>query len=265
MSSKMKIEFLTEEDSLYILPFFDEFLRHFSQRFEIVQISCCPMMGSRPRLQLIRELIWLYGTVGFSRVLFRYLKARIASRLPRRRDASSYYSIKQLSNAYLIPYQDIGNPSTEQFVRELRARGADIVVSVACPYLLKPDLLKTPPRGCINVHHAPLPRYKGMMPTFWQLYHGERTMGLTVHTMNERIDNGAVLLQEQLDVHSRETLDQLIRRSKRRAAHAVAQVLTEVESNTSQPLPLSQEGSTYYTFPNRDQIREFRRRGLRAI
>jgi hypothetical protein len=37
----MRIEFLTQEDSLYILPFFDEFFRHYSGEFEVTQISCC--------------------------------------------------------------------------------------------------------------------------------------------------------------------------------------------------------------------------------
>ena len=42
----MKIEFLTQEDSLYILPFFEEFLKNYAGEFEITRISCCRAMGS---------------------------------------------------------------------------------------------------------------------------------------------------------------------------------------------------------------------------
>jgi len=52
----MRIEFLTQDDPLYILPFFDEFLRNYSSEFEVLQISCCPTMGKRSRLQLLREI-----------------------------------------------------------------------------------------------------------------------------------------------------------------------------------------------------------------
>jgi methionyl-tRNA formyltransferase len=45
----MKIEFLTQEDSLYILPFFEEFLRNYAGDFEITRISCCRAMGKRSR------------------------------------------------------------------------------------------------------------------------------------------------------------------------------------------------------------------------
>jgi len=43
----MRIEFLTQDDPLYILPFFDEFLRNYSSEFEVLQISCCPTMGKK--------------------------------------------------------------------------------------------------------------------------------------------------------------------------------------------------------------------------
>src|SRR5260221_13759417 len=66
---QMKIEFLTQEDSLYILPFFEEFLCHCPAEFEITRISCCRAMGKRSRVQLLRELIWLYGTFGLGKLL----------------------------------------------------------------------------------------------------------------------------------------------------------------------------------------------------
>lgn len=262
---RMKIEFLTEEDALYILPFFEEFLRNFSPKFEILQVSCCPVMGSRPRKQLLKELTWLYGVAGFSRLLTRYLTSRALSWLPRGRNARRFHSIAQACAAYSVPYRKIGNPNSEKFLTEVRERGADLIVSVACPYILKRTLLQLPPKGCVNLHHAPLPRYKGMMPTFWQLYHGESTVGLTIHWMVEKIDEGQALLQESLAVRPGETLDHLIRRSKRQAAHSLATVLHDIEAGTSNSIALEREGATYFTFPNREQIKEFHRRGLRAI
>ena len=64
----MKIEFITQDDSRYILPFFDEFVRCYGNEFEIGMISVCPTMGKRPRWQLARELFWLYGARGFLHV-----------------------------------------------------------------------------------------------------------------------------------------------------------------------------------------------------
>ena len=135
----------------------------------------------------------------------------------------------------------------------------------ACPFILKPSVLRQPRLGCINIHHAPLPRYKGMMPTFWQLYQGERHVGLTIHSMTEKIDEGTALLQSSLVVEPGETLDHLIRRSKRQAAHCLADVLRGIDSESVEARPLNQEPGSYFTFPTLAEIRQFHKRGLRAI
>jgi methionyl-tRNA formyltransferase len=147
----------------------------------------------------------------------------------------------------------------------IERRKPDLIVSIACPYILKSKLLNTPPLGCINIHHAPLPQYKGMMPTFWQLYHGERKVGLTIHYMVETIDEGQALLQENLPVEAGESLDNLIRRSKRHAAHCLTRVLRQLRSRTQSVITLDRSKSSYFTFPTQQQIREFRQRGLRVI
>jgi len=110
-----------------------------------------------------------------------------------------------------------------------------------------------------------LPRYKGMMPTFWQMYYGEKTVGLTIHYMVAKLDEGQVLLQEQQPIVQGETLDQVIRRSKRYGAHAMAKVLRQLRDGTASPRMMDQSNGSYYTFPTADEIKEFRRRGLRAI
>jgi len=261
----MKIEFLTQDDPLYILPFFDEFLRNYASEFRILKISCSPTMGKRSRFQLLRELISLYGVVGFIRLLARTAKYRILGKLGRGLGAREFYSLEQAARAYGIPYGKIGNPNAEEFIESVQERSADLIVSVACPYILKEKLLSVPPGGCVNIHHAPLPQYKGMMPTFWQMFHGEKTVGVTIHFMAVKVDEGAALLQEELTIEPGETLDHLIRRSKRHGAHCMARVLRQIESNSHVSITLDSTKGSYFTFPTIAQISEFHRRGLRSI
>jgi len=260
-----RIEFITQDDSLYILPFFSEFLRQYGQEFSIVRISCCPPMGSRPRRKLLQELGWLYGPIGLCRLSGRVLGSKLLGMLPAGPGRKRYWSIGQLCRAYGVRFDRIGNPNDADFVAGLRDRAPDLLVSIACPYILKDAVLNTPPLGCLNIHHAPLPRYKGMMPTFWQMLHGESSVGLTVHYMAKKVDEGRILLQDALKINPGEPLDSLIRRSKAHAAHCLAKVLREIGAGHAHQLEMPQEESSYFTFPNRDQIREFHRKGLRAI
>jgi methionyl-tRNA formyltransferase len=261
----MKIEFLTQDDPLYVLPFFDEFVRHYASEFEIVHIATCPTMGKRSRSQMVKELMQLYGTTGMARLVSRFGLSRLMGLLPRKSGASTYATLPQLCRAYGIAHTQIGNPNAQEFVDLVRGRAPDLLVSVACPYILKEPLLTLAPKGAINIHHAPLPRYKGMMPTFWQMYHGEKTVGLTIHYMVAKLDEGQVLLQEQQPIIRGETLDQLIRRSKRYGAHAMAKVLRQLRDGKSSPAVMDQSTGSYYTFPTADEIAEFHRRGMRAI
>jgi methionyl-tRNA formyltransferase len=261
----MRIEFVTQDDSLYILPFFDEFLRHYGEDFDIVQISASRSMGKRSRIQLVKELGALYGPLGLARLATRSATARVIGKLARPKGATRYYTLSQLCHAYSIPYARIGNPNAPSFLESTRQRSPDVLVSVACPYILKEALLKVAPGGAINIHHAPLPRYKGMMPTFWQMFYGEKSVGVTVHYMSPKLDEGPTLLRSEQSIQEGESLDHLIQRSKRYGAHCVAHVLKQLQNGPVSPVQTNDAAASYFTFPTLSEIREFRRRGLRAI
>jgi methionyl-tRNA formyltransferase len=261
----MRIEFLTQDDPLYVLPFFDEFIRNYAREFVILQIASSPTMGRRSRKQLLKELTELYGVGGLTRLLARLVASRIFGLLLKKPDARRFYSIGQLCGAYGISHMQISNPNATEFVESIKRRAPDVLISVACPYVLKEPLLQVASRGAINIHHAPLPRYKGMMPTFWQLFHGEKSVGVTIHHMVAKLDEGDALYQGELTIEPSESLDNLIQRTKRHGAHCVAQVLRQIRDDKVNRIQLDHTTGSYFTFPTSAEIREFRRRGLRAI
>jgi len=261
----MRIEFLTQDDPLYVLPFFDEFVRHFSSEFEILQISTSPTMGKRSRFQMARELTQLYGIIGMARLVVRLFVSKLLGTFPKKAGASRFWTLTQLCRARGIPHAQINNPNAREFIESMRRRAPDLLISVACPYILRDPLLAIAPKGSINIHHAPLPRYKGMMPTFWQMFYGEKSVGLTIHYMVAKIDEGEALFQDELAIEPGESLDHLIQRSKRHGAHCMARVLRQIRDGSVSTILLDHCKGSYFSFPTSDQIREFSKRGLRAI
>jgi folate-dependent phosphoribosylglycinamide formyltransferase PurN len=77
----------------------------------------------------------------------------------------------------------------------LRGFSPDLGV-VAGTYILKPQVFTIPRLGCINLHSGKVPEYRGAAPGFWELYNGEREVGITIHRVTDKLDGGAVLLQE---------------------------------------------------------------------
>jgi methionyl-tRNA formyltransferase len=60
------------------------------------------------------------------------------------------------------------------------------------PIVLKNELLQ---RTFINVHYSLLPKYRGYHPVVWAILNNEEYLGLTVHLMNEYIDDGDIIEQ----------------------------------------------------------------------
>jgi methionyl-tRNA formyltransferase len=261
----MTLQFLTQDDPLYILPFFEEFITCYASDFDVKRVVVLPAMGKRSRVQLLKELTQLYGPLGFLRLVFERKFKKFAGLVPKRAGTEgSYASLTQLCRAYGIAYREITDPNDPAFVEEIKALGLDVLVSVACPAILKSPLLSATKYGCVNIHHAPLPRYKGMMPSFWQMYHGEEQVGVTVHFMGTKIDEGTLVLQDSLMIEDGEVLDSLIRRSKKHGAHVMAKALRLIETGATEFSAATGEG-TYFTFPTGKEIQEFKRRGYKAI
>jgi len=262
----MNVEFLTQDDSLYILPLFEELICNYRNEWEVTRVLTCRTMGKRSRKQLISELMQLYGSVAFAGLAGATILSRALGKLPRRAGASGYLSLDQLFRAYAIEHENIGNPNGEDVVRAIAARKPDILVSVACPYILKRPLLEIAPLGAINIHHAPLPRYRGMMPTFWQMFHGETHSGLTIHYMVPEVDEGDAIFRDGLPIRPGESLHQLIIRAKRHGGHCLGQVLrTFAQGRKPSPLPRVETAGSYFTFPTREEMRAFHAKGLRSI
>lgn len=99
----MRIVFLTQDDPLYILPFFDEFFRQELEEIEVLGIFSCKTMGDRGRMKLLRELHCLYGAGGLARLVFRVLGSKTTGMMPARKSAPQFHSVAQICRAFGIP------------------------------------------------------------------------------------------------------------------------------------------------------------------
>lgn len=73
------------------------------------------------------------------------------------------------------------------------------------PWRIPAALLDLPTHGFLNFHFAPLPRYRGPEPLFWQIRNGETAGAVTVHRMSADFDTGPVLLAEPVPIGPADT------------------------------------------------------------
>lgn len=261
----MKIAFLTQEDPFYVRVFFEEFFARSPRIEDIVAVYLAPPMGKRSLKALARQMYEFYGPIDFARMGLRYVVHKLLAHRPMQRHAGRFYSVAQVCRAYGVPVECVASVNDPVFHAKLCALAPDAIVSVACPQIFRGALIAIPRLGCLNIHNGPLPRYRGMLPNFWQMYHDECMAGTTIHRINEGIDEGAILVQSQTPINSGETLDALICRTKRHGARMMIDALEALgRGDLRERENVTGEGS-YFSFPTRADVREFRRRGLRLI
>jgi len=165
-------------------------------------------------------------------------------------------------NVHVIKCSNINDNETIEW---LRGRDLDLVVSVAAPQIFKAVVLGIPKRGCINIHNSKLPKYRGMLPSFWVLYHNEQSSAVTIHTMDLDIDRGKILLQREFEVKVDESVDQVIKRSKALGALCLIEVLKGIKEGTVEYKEADQTEASYFSFPTAEDVKEFRCMGKRLL
>lgn len=260
-----KILFITQEDPFYVRLFFEEFLAHCPRRDEIAGVVIAPTMGKKSLSKLARQMYEFYGPVDFVRMGLRYAYYKLMSRLARAWRTRRFYSIRQVCEHYRIPVLETSNINDAAFLASIGSLGIDLVISVAAPQIFREALLALPKHGCINIHNAKLPKYRGMLPNFWQMYHGEKAVGTTIHRINASLDDGDILLQRESPVEPGETLEALIQRTKRDGARLMIEAVEDIRDGRIQPLPNNAAAATYFSFPTKAQVREFKARGYRLL
>lgn len=175
------------------------------------------------------------------------------------------FSLKSAALACGAGYRSETDPNKDAFVEYIRSEQIDLVVSYSAPCIFRRKLLEAPSMGCINLHCSLLPRFAGLLPSFWTLYHGESEIGATVHLMDDKIDNGAILGQVRVPTPAPPSMYRAIKLTKERGGTLVSEVVSQLATGAAEQLPNNARKDDYHSWPSVEQLREFCSRGGRLI
>jgi methionyl-tRNA formyltransferase len=101
--------------------------------------------------------------------------------------------------------------SKPEGLEQIRSCKPDIAVSVLFRNMLRKPFLDLFPRGCINLHPAFLPYNRGNYPNVWSIV--EKTpAGVTLHYIDEGLDTGDIIAQEEVTIDMTDTGGTLYRK-----------------------------------------------------
>jgi methionyl-tRNA formyltransferase len=111
--------------------------------------------------------------------------------------------------------------------------GIDLIVNARTRCIYRKPILNLPKYGCVNIHHGILPNYRGTMCDFYALTEG-RTPGFSIHSMNEKIDDGKILKVVERPWQSKNYFNYLDK-SGTVEANALLEVFNEIENKNALP------------------------------
>ncbi len=100
------------------------------------------------------------------------------------------------------------NLKNEDFLSELKSLNANLQIVVAFRMLPK-VVWQMPELGTFNLHASLLPEYRGAAPIHWSIINGETKTGVTTFFIDDKIDTGEIILQEEITVLETETVGSL--------------------------------------------------------
>ena len=134
--------------------------------------------------------------------------------------------------------------NNEEFRARLEAIAPEAIIVVAYGRIIPAWMLQLPRLGCINLHASLLPKYRGAAPIQWAVAMGDTVTGNSTMLLDEGLDTGPVLMQQEVAIAPEETAADLFDVLARAGAPLVLETLAGLAAGSIQPRPQDHSQAT---------------------
>ena len=249
----MRIVIITQNDTFYLPSNLKFLLDSLPEKHEIVGVvvaSASPFGKKETFFKKALKTKKIFGIYFFCYYAVKFVFSKLFKP-----------SLRKILKNNNIPEINIeGSINSKKNLKTIHSYKPDLLVSILGNQIFKKPLLELAPKGCINLHTALLPKYRGLMPTFWVMKNNEKYTGVSVFFVDEGIDSGPIIVQEKLEIGS-STQQSLIIKTKRIGMELILKSIDLIHNNKVAIIPNDASKKTYYSFPTRKDVLEFRKNG----
>ncbi len=130
-------------------------------------------------------------------------------------------------------------------IEELRKYPAEIMIVAAFGQILPKEILEMPKYGCVNVHASLLPKYRGAAPIQWAVINGDPVSGVTTMQMGVGLDDGDMLLREEVTLAEDETGGSLFDKLAVVGGELCVRTMEGIEAGTITSIPQDESEATH--------------------
>ena len=254
----MKIVIITQDEPFYLadnLSYLIEIMPRHSQIVGCVVNDVSPFGKKENFIQKAKKTYDIFGLRFFMHYSLKFIK-------------SKFQSSKKISNILndfcidkIVLNKHINHPESVQSIKKY---DPDLLISILGNQIFKDPIIRLAPKGCLNLHTALLPKYRGLMPTFWVMKNDEEYTGVSVFFVDEGIDSGPIVVQEKVKIGNK-TQEELIKHTKKIGMESIAKAVDLIEKDQVNLIENNDTEKSYYSFPERKDVIDFASKGKRSF
>jgi methionyl-tRNA formyltransferase len=252
----MNIVIITQDEPFYLVDNLEYLINNIPEHSKVVACivnDVSPFGKKETFLEKAKKTYNIFGLNFFLHYAFKFLK----SKLNRSKNINTLLSKKKIDK--IILEETINSQSSIEIIKAYKP---DLLVSILGNQIFKEPILTLAPKGCINLHTALLPKYRGLMPSFWVLKNNEKETGISVFFVDEGIDSGEIIVQERVEIGDR-TQEELIVYTKKLGMKAIIKSIDLINRDEVQLIPNDASLKSYFSFPTKEDVAEFKKQGKR--
>jgi methionyl-tRNA formyltransferase len=221
----------------------------------VVGVVVAPQPRPRSVVKRLRTIHRRQGPLAVLTLPIRRVRA-LLRRMGRTRDARAADAP--------VPVIHVDRFESPSGLAALRDLAPDLAV-VDGTYVLRPATFELPRFGSVNLHCGRLPEYRGAPPGFWEMRNGETEVGVTIHRVTARLDEGPILASATVPLDPAppgdpmQYLHALWREALRpEGIRLMCEVTAAIARGEARAVPQPQIEAETYRFPDWATVRKLR-------
>lgn len=154
-------------------------------------------------------------------------------------------TVAELAKAADIPILTPTSLKSREQIAHIESLAPDLIVVADYGLLLPAELLTIPQYGCINIHPSALPRWRGAAPIQRALMAGDRQTAVCIMQMDEGLDTGSIILQQEYEIDENSTAKKLGQSLAKIGGELLITALHMIENQYFIPHIQDNKGITY--------------------
>lgn len=135
--------------------------------------------------------------------------------------------VKEFALSEGIPVLEFEKLNNESF-QKINQFESDFFIVEDYGLIIPSSILKIPKILPLNIHHSLLPKYRGPSPVPSAILAGDDKTGVTVIKVEENVDSGDILAQEEYLMTGEETTDLLLKELNIKGANLLVSILDDL-------------------------------------